>query len=178
MKKEVEVKILNVDRKKLRATLKGLKARQTRSPTRMREVYWGSPSEQRAYSSLRLRSEGGGSFLTLKVKKEDTQFHVRGEFEVRVSDFRTARRILELAGFKVFREREKIREEFQVGRVKVAIDTYPRMKPYMEIEASSKKEVKDFLGKIGFPLIYTTSKTATEIIRDAGLNPDDLLFHK
>lgn len=176
MKREVEVKILNVDPVKLRKNLKKLGAIRVFSPTVFREIYWESPSEERAYSSFRLRSEGKRNFLTLKMKKDDQHFEIRDEFEVEVGDFSMTMRILELAGFKVFREREKRREEYQIGTIKIEIDEYPKMKPYMEIEASHKKDVLTLLKQLGFPLKYTTNRTATEIIQDAGLDPNNLLF--
>ncbi len=52
------------------------------------------------------------------------------------------------------------------------------MQPYIEIEASNKKHAIEFLKKIGFDITYTTNKTATEVIRHAGLNPDNLVFGK
>lgn len=178
MRREVEVKVLNVDQKKLRKNLKKMGAKRVFSPTLFQEIYWESPAEERVYSSFRLRSEGKKSFLTLKLKKEDREFEIRDEFEVEVADFQMIAKILQLAGLKIFRRREKLREEYLVGNIKVEIDEYPRMMPYMEIEATSKLAVRNFLEELGFPLRYSTKRTATEIIRDAGLNPDNLLFDK
>jgi adenylate cyclase class 2 len=178
MNKEIEIKILNVDRKKVTALLRKLGGRQVMRPTLMREVYWESPAPERRYSSFRLRSEGKETRLTLKLKKDDRDFLVRDEYETAVGDFGAAWQILELVGFKVFRQREKIREEYRVGRVKVEIDEYPRMRPYLEIEAHSKKDAESLLKKLGFSLDLASSETATEIIKRAGLNPDSLLFQK
>jgi adenylate cyclase, class 2 len=178
MKKEIEVKILNINRKKLKKSLKELGAKRVFRCTLFHEIYWESPSNERQCSSFRLRSEGRKSFLALKLKKDDSAFEIRDEFEVEVGDFKTTAEILELVGFKVFRQREKLREEYLLENVKVEIDEYPGVMPYMEIEASSKQAVKDFLKKINFPLRYTTNRTATEIIQDAGLNPNKLLFNE
>lgn len=178
MKKEIELKILNIDRKKFIASLKKVGAKQILKPTLMCEVYLDSPAQERVYSSFRLRDEGKRIFLTLKLKKEDKKFQIRDEFEVEVSDFDTTKKILELAGFKIFRQREKLREEYRLGKIKIEIDEYPKMKPYTEIEAPSKDELERFLKKLEFPIKYTTNKTATEILKDAGLNPDNLLFEK
>ena len=178
MKKEVEIKILNIDPRKLRVSLKKLRGVQVLKRTFMREFYFESPTKERLYSSFRLRAEGQKSFLTLKLKKEDKKFSIRNEYEVEVSDFKTARSILELAGFKVFRKREKKRESYRVGHVRIEIDEYPKMRPYMEIEASSKEKIEKFLKKMGFNLEHATKKAATEVIRDAGLNPDNLTFSK
>jgi len=178
MKKEIEIKILNIDPKKFKINLKKLGGKMINKPTLLRELYFESPSEKRVYSSFRLRSEGQRSFLTLKMKKDDRQFEIRDEYEVEVSDFNTARKILELAGFNVFRQREKMRESYKVGTIRIEVDTYPEIKPYAEIESTNKKDIKEFLDKMGFVLEYAVKKTATEIIRDAGLNPDNLVFPK
>jgi len=178
MKKEIEVKILNIDKASIGKTLKKLGAIKILKPTLMRELYWESSAKKRLYSSFRLRSEGNDNFLTIKLKKEDNNFEIRDEFEVAVGDFGKTKKILELAGFKVFRQREKVREEYKLGKTKIEIDQYPNMNPYLEIEGSSKKEVEKFLKKLGFSLKYTTNRTATEVIRDAGLDPNFLFFKK
>jgi len=178
MKKEIEIKILNINPRKLRNTIKKLGGKQILRPTLLRELYFESPSGERVYSSFRLRSEGEKNFLTLKVKRNDKRFEIRDEYEVEVSDFAVTKSILELAGFKIFRQREKIRESYCVGTAHIEVDTYPGMRPYAEIESTNKKEIEKFIEKIGFPLEYATKKTATEVIRDADLNPDDLVFPK
>lgn len=178
MKKEIEVKILNIDPKKLGNTIKKLGGKKILHPTILRELYFESPSKKRMYSSFRLRSEGKENLLTLKVRKEDKLFEMRNEYEIVVSSFDVTQKILELAGFKVFRQREKIRESYQLGTIRIEIDTYPGMKSYAEIEATNKNVIKQFIKKIGFSFQYTTKKTATEVIRSAGLNPDNLVFSK
>lgn len=178
MKKEIEVKILNIDPRKLRIRLKKIGAKQLLKPTVFKELYFESPLKKNIYSSFRMRNEGKDNFLTLKLKKEDKRFEIRDEFQVKIDDFEIMKKIFSILNFKIFRQREKIREEYKLGGLKIEIDTYPKMKPYLEIEATNKKDILNFLRKINFPLKYTTNKTATELIRDAGLNPDKLLFEK
>ncbi|MDP2630719.1 MAG: class IV adenylate cyclase [Candidatus Uhrbacteria bacterium] len=178
MKQEIEIKILNIDAKKLSMNIKNLGGKKILEPTLLSELYFESPIRNPRYSSFRLRSEGKQTLLTLKMKKDDPHFEIRDEYQVEVQSFEMTKQILELAGFKVFRQREKIRESYMVETVRVEIDTYPHMKPYAEIEAASKKDALKFLKQIGFELEYASKKTATEIIRDAGLNPDDLMFEK
>lgn len=178
MKKEIEIKILNINPRKLRAVIKRLGGGQILRPTLMRELYFESPAKDRVYSSFRLRSEGKKNVLTLKIKKLDKRFEIRDEYEVVVDNFNMTKNILELAGFKVFRNREKKRESFRVGKIRIEIDTYPGMNPYAEIESENKSDIEKFLNQIDFSLTYATKKTATEIIRDTGLDPDNLTFTK
>ncbi|MCX6784523.1 MAG: CYTH domain-containing protein [Candidatus Komeilibacteria bacterium] len=179
MKKEVEIKILNIDKKKIKSLLKKSGAKQILKPNLMKEMYLESPAHERLYSAFRLRSEGKKNFLTLKLKKgtrESKKFQVRDELEVEIGDFNTAKKIIQLAGFKIFRKREKIREKYKLNKSEIEIDEYPKMKPYLEIETSSAKEMSYLIKILGISLKYATNKTATEIIRGAGLNPDNLFF--
>ncbi len=173
MKKEVELKILNINPTKTRKILRALGAKKTMPSTLLRELYFRGNGN---FSSLRLRSEGKKQYLTLKTKQEDKKFNIRMEHQIEVSDFDMTKKILELLGYTVFRQREKLREHYELPKVHIEIDQYPHMMPYMEIEAPSKKIAEDFIKKFGFPLSLTTNKTASEIIQDAGLNPDNLCF--
>ncbi len=174
-KEEVELKILNINPIKTRKILRALGAKKTMSSTLLRELYFRGNGN---FSSLRLRSEGKKQYLTLKTKQEDKNFNIRMEHQIEVSDLDTTKNILELLGYELFRQREKLREHYELLKVNIEIDQYPNMTPYMEIEAPSKKIAEEFIKKFGFPLSLTTNKTASEIIRDAGLNPDNLCFEK
>lgn len=178
MKKEIEVKIVNIDVKKLLGTLRKLGFTRILKPTLLHELYFSSTNVRRNYSSFRLRSEGERSFLTIKTKQKDKRYKIRNEYEVEVGDFTTTKKLLEILGFETFREREKIRESYRRGSVRIEIDTYPMMQPYIEIEASQKKDVAQFLKEMNFDLNYASKKSATEIIFDAGFNPDHHLFSK
>ncbi len=179
--KEIELKILNVDGAKLRRGLRKLGARRLFPPVLVREVFLeqaGVPVEGRGYSSFRLRSVGKTCELTVKVRKTDKRYSVHDEFEVNVSGFEETLKLLTVLGFQVFRRREKVREEWKLGGVKVEIDEYPKMLPYMEIEGRSREAVGRFLKSLGMSAEHATNATATEIMRGAGLDPDNLVFKK
>lgn len=179
--KEIELKILNIDGVKLRKGLRKLGAKRVLTPVLVREVFLeqaGVPVEGRAYSSFRLRSVGTKCELTVKVRKSDKKYSVHDEFEVNVSGFDETLKLLNALGFRVFRRREKVREEWKLGGVKVEIDEYPKMLPYMEVEGRSRKAVERFLKSLGVSAEHASNATATEIVRGAGLDPDNLVFKK
>lgn len=178
MKREIEIKILDIDVKRVRRDLRKIGGRLIMKPTLMHELYFESAQKERAYSSLRLRKEGKKTFLTIKVKKEDKNFEIRDEYEIQVSSFEQAKKILEFMGFKIFRNREKIREEYKLKDTKIELDTYPNMNPYMEIEASSKKDVNTLLKSLNIKNSQIIKGTATEIIKSEGLDPNNLTFKK
>jgi adenylate cyclase class IV len=80
MHKEIEVKILNIDRKDIRRKLKGLGAELVHKPVLLREVYFDSPARNHKFSSFRLRSGGGKTFLTIKFRTSDKKFNVADEY--------------------------------------------------------------------------------------------------
>lgn len=180
--KEVELKILNIDKKKITAKLRNIGARKIIKRTLIREIYFEKVGVKNYthnnYSSLRLRSIGKNNELTVKIKEESGMFGIWKEIETTMGDFETAKSILETIGFKPFRVREKYREEYMFKNIKIEIDTYPKMNPYVEIEAKSEVEMMKFLEEMQFPIEYATKETATEIIKRSKLNPDNLVFTK
>ena len=69
--KEIEVKILNINKSKMRKKLLKLGAKQTLKPTLFKELYFTDPQDKnnkRKYSSFRLRLEGKKAKITLKQK--------------------------------------------------------------------------------------------------------------
>ncbi len=180
--KEIELKILNINVPAIRRKLKRLGLKQAMKPTLFHELLFTSASskgKEGRFSLFRLRKEGKKSFLAIKVRgKKNVRFDVKRETEVLVSDFISTRRIIETVGFKVTRERQKIREEY-VGRgIKIEIDKYPKLEPYVEIEGRNTKMVLNFLSAFGYSLKNTTSKTATEILKEAGIDDRKLVFRR
>lgn len=175
---EIELKILNIDRAKIVAKLAALGARRVMRPTRLHEVYFESRSfVEKGKRTLRLRREGKEVLLTAKVKRDGGRFDVRTETEIAVSDFKRTRTLLETAGFRAVREREKVREEYRVRGMKVEIDRYPRMKrPYVEIEGKNRRAIERLVADLGFSMRDTTNKTATKILRELGLPARKLVF--
>jgi len=177
MKKEIEVKILNIDLKGFRATLRARGARRIQKPTLFTEIYWKSPLPNPAFSSFRIRHEGARSFLTVKLSKtQHAKFLLREEYEITIGDFEMARQIVSLLGFSVFCERQKIRESYTLKGSRIEIDQYPLMKPYAEIESSTIVSAQSIMRKLGYSFDDTVNMTATEVIKGAGRNPYKLMF--
>lgn len=173
--KEIELKVLNINKNQVLGTLRGLKAKREMQPTLITELAFRRNSKQPFL--LRLRKKGDVSELTYKKKihSKKSRFKIEEEIETEVGDFNETKKILEQIGFKVFRHRQKIREEFECRGVEVEIDTYPGVKPYMELEGSPKN-ITRLLKKLGYSLKDTSKETATEILRRLGKNPDLLIF--
>lgn len=81
---------------------------------------------ERAGCVLRLRTDGRGARLTLKgPRRMEGHMRVRVEHETAVEDAATAQVIFEALGFHVVRRYQKMREEWRLGGVEVALDHTP-----------------------------------------------------
>jgi len=83
---------------------------------------------------LRLRADGRGVRVTYKgPRRMDGHAKVRLEHETSVGDLARAQAIFESLGYRVVRRYQKVREEWRVGGVEVALDHTP-MGDFVEIE--------------------------------------------
>lgn len=175
---EVEVKILNIDTDKIIQELLERGAEVLQPRTLFKEAYFDTLHKKESISTLRLRDEGGKVYLTVKTLpgKLSNSFLKRVEHEAEVSSYEKIREILEILGFKEFRSRQKYRQSFKINNCKVEIDEYPKMKPYLEIEAKNETDLRNFMKTFNIPFAISTNMTATQIIEKAGLNPNNLVF--
>lgn len=84
---------------------------------------------------LRLRKKGNKNIVTFKrpAHESASNYKIREETEVEVSDFENMKRIFTGLGYEVVFIYEKVREEFQKGDVKVMADETP-IGNFIEIE--------------------------------------------
>lgn len=177
-KKEIEIKILNIDIKKIEDEFRELSVKKIIPRSLYREHYFALLHKNLPISSLRLRQEGPDSVvLALKEKRDlSDEYLIRQEYEVTVSDFLTMESILNKLDFSVFRKREKYRTTYKWNSVLIAIEEYPHIPTYIEIEAPSQKEIDEFLHAFSLSKHITTNKTASEIITEAGYDENNLIF--
>jgi adenylate cyclase class 2 len=60
---------------------------------------------------------------------------------------------------------EKKRTEFNLKNLKVEMDEYPKIKPFIEIEASSAKQIDALVKELGLEKNESTSETINEVIK-------------
>ena len=99
--KEVEVKILEVDRPRIENKLIAIGAKKIfDGEINAILLDFNNKSISRQKNILRLRKEGEKSFLTLKKYRHMKKAKACDEYEIKTSDFETTRKILELLGLK------------------------------------------------------------------------------
>jgi len=149
--REIEAKILEVDRKKLEAELRRIGAKKI-GERKVESQFFDFPKDslKRKGMVLRLRLDGKKTMLAVKKKRGKARLKELDEFEVEVSDFGEVRRMLLLLGLKETRAITKRRTSFKLGRAGIEIDKIPGIPCFAEIEAPSEKQVVAVAKKLGF----------------------------
>ena len=154
--KEVEVKIIGIDREMVEARLRSLGASKTFEGDE-ETVFFDFPGNPitRAKNLLRLRKIGNKTLLTFKKYVKDEAAKVRDEYEVLVSGFEPMRFILESLGLFAFQRMEKHRISYALkSGVRVDLDKYAGEFSYipdlMEIEGEDIATVRAHVKLLGF----------------------------
>ncbi|HEU5004755.1 MAG TPA: CYTH domain-containing protein [Candidatus Saccharimonadales bacterium] len=142
---EIEVKFLNIDVEEIESKLKSLGAKKEFDQKYRRKVY--------DYPDLRLNDQGAwirvrdeGSQVTMGFKQRkmsDDGANDVGmkEIEIKVDSFDKAWQFLEAVGLKQKFYEENRRVRWTLDTIEFDIDYWPLLKPYLEIEAGSWKDI-------------------------------------
>lgn len=149
--KEIEVKVRNIDKKKILEKIDKLGAIKNFSG-KVIDFRFDTPDRRlsKQGKALRIRQKGKHIYLNLKGKKKSIEnITGRDEIGVRILNMKIMHKILnELGYIKIF-ELSKYRTEYKLDDVKFDIDEYIGMKPILEIESDSYENVERYLGVLG-----------------------------
>jgi predicted adenylyl cyclase CyaB len=154
--KEIEVKIIEIDRKKVEDDLATLSATKTFDGN-VETLFFDFQDNTitRAKNLLRLRRIGDKTDLTFKGFVQSQSAKVRHEYEVSISDFETMRLILKSIGLISTWRIEKHRTSYVLsGGVHVDIDKYSgnfsHIPELMEIEGGDISTIHEHAKSLGF----------------------------
>ncbi|HEX4953805.1 MAG TPA: class IV adenylate cyclase [Thermoanaerobaculia bacterium] len=178
--KEREIKFDGVEHEKLRERLLEMDAERAGPATF--EDNWVLDRGNDLNSNgcvLRLRVDARGAFLTFKGPAHfEGRTKVRVEHETRVDDSEAARSLLEALGFRVVRRYQKMREEWHLGGVTVALDHTP-IGDFAEFEGDGAETVAR---RCGFDLEKSERRTYLRLYEDYLKShpdaPPDMLFRE
>ncbi|MEI7579490.1 MAG: CYTH domain-containing protein [bacterium] len=133
---------------------------------------------------LRVRKQVDQYELTLKYKaKKEENSKVKNEVENNIHLTKDEWALIEktflLAGLTVIARQEKQRTSYILNQIKFDIDTWPTMPSYVEIEASTEKEIEDGIRilKIKNPVLSNLS--GQKLFSKYGINfYSDLIFNR
>ena len=152
---EIEIKILDIDRKKVEKKLLALGAKKTFDG----EIYglfydYSDCSIRKAKGTMRLRKVGDKAFVTYKKFIENKRAKIRREYETEVSDFESMRMILESLGLKEWMRMEKHRTTYELIGVHFELDKhtdqYSYVPEFLEIEAKDLETLYEYVAALGY----------------------------
>ena len=167
MQTECEAKILDIDVNKIVSNLNTLGARKIGEKLQKRYVYDINPNNKNTW--IRLRTDGEKTTLTIKEIQNNSIDGIK-ELEISVDDFEKTNLLLEKLGYvaKVYQENKRI--SYILEDVDIEIDFWPKIPPYLEIEAESIKEVEKMIEKLGFEKSQSTSITTRDVYKKYGID--------
>ncbi|MDA9129154.1 CYTH domain-containing protein [Candidatus Gracilibacteria bacterium] len=152
MKTEFEITFPNIDHNCVRKQIRDLGGTCTQDKTLMKRVIFKHTDKELKNSYFRVRDEGNTITCTYKTildgKLDITSIK---EVETKIEDFEAMCEILTLTGLKKVAMQESYRETWKIGdEVEYMLDEWPGLQPFLEIEGTNKKVVKEYSEKLGF----------------------------
>ena len=153
--KETEVKILEVDRRKIEDTLTKLHAKKIFDGD-LQTIFLDFKDNRITNQGnlLRLRTKSEKAELTFKKVKHNQQVKVAQEYSVEVSDQQAMIQILENIGLSVTGKMEKHRLSYKLENAQFDIDQYcgdySFIPEFLEIEAENISQIHKYAEALGF----------------------------
>lgn len=165
---EIEIKILDIDRAGIEHKLLALGAKKTFDGEVCGVFYdYADNSIRKAKDTMRLRRVEGNSYLTYKKFLEDERAKIRREYETEVSDYESARMILESLGLRPWMEMRKNRTTYELPGVFFELDRhtdqYSYVPDFLEIEAKDVETLYRYVDVLGYKRSDCRSWTIVEI---------------
>jgi adenylate cyclase class 2 len=152
MKNEIETKVLDIDAK---AVIKKLTALGAKKQGKQRLVVdWYRPAgigEGEDPWFLRIRNHLSGAYeVTWKAKSQHIGVaRKHKEINFLVADNDSLADLFEELGLENYAHQEKDRITYTYKKWQFDIDTYPKMPPFIEIEGTSEKHIKEAMELLG-----------------------------
>ncbi|HSX05114.1 MAG TPA: CYTH domain-containing protein, partial [Candidatus Saccharimonadales bacterium] len=151
MNTEIEAVFTDINPDEVRSKLKVLRAEQIYPERLMRRRIFDFPDLRldKTASWVRLRDEGDKITLAFKTRSNET-LHGMQEAESEVSDFDATTQVLHSIGLTDKAYQETKREMWYYNGCHIAIDTWPWIPTYIEVEGESEDAVKSASADLGF----------------------------
>jgi adenylate cyclase, class 2 len=118
------------------------------------------------------------TFKSSTKKMRESALKIREELQTEVDDAKELEKIVLSLGLVLTHDREKKRTSFVIGdkkKVRVEIDTYPKVPSYMEVEGD-ESSIPVVVKKLGFDMKDALNISATKVLKKYGKDVDFLKF--
>jgi adenylate cyclase class 2 len=145
--KEIETKVLEVDKEEIKKSLKSLDAKEIQNIRLI--VDWYGPAglthagDDPWYLRVRTTSDGKSEASWKSLPKITGNTRHSDEVNINVSDAFLAGKLLESIGLEHYAHQEKDRVSFVLKDWNFDLDQYPGMPAYLEIEGKSHEHVQE-----------------------------------
>jgi len=180
MKEEIEVKFLNIEPREIEKKLKKIGAKKIFDKFYRRRIFdYPDLRLHKKGAWIRIRDEGGKTTLTFKqrlgIKSHDGKINDEGmrEIEIEVKGFGETANFLRSIGLKEKFYEENRRIRYKLGEIEFDIDFWPKLKPYLEIEAPSWEEIDKAIDLLEFDAKDKKIFSTYLIYQLAGINEED-----
>ena len=163
---EFETKVLDINIKTIEKKLTKLKAKKEAEVTMKR---WVFDIDSTKDEFMRLRDEGKKVTLTYK-RKTGSGISETEEIEVEISHFEKAAEILSKLKFNNKYYQENKRKIFKLRGIEFAIDTWPKIPAYLEIESYNENKVKEGLALLNLDGKDVGNITVTKVYQKYGID--------
>ena len=164
MEKEIEIRLLNIDKEQFVKNIVDLGSEKVSETLQKRYVYDFNPIQENKW--IRLRTNGEKTTLTIKEIIDKNAIDGTNELEIVVSDFYSANSILEQLGYSHRNYQENYREVYYLDDVEISIDSWQLIPTYVEFEAKNEKDIQFLLEKIEYDKNNLTTLDVTSIYND------------
>ena len=164
MEKEIEIRLLEIDKEKFINNITKCGAKKIDSYLQRRYVYDFNPTKENKW--LRLRTNGKKTTLTIKELTDNKKIDGTLELEVITSDFDKTNKILEELGYFNRNYQENYRELYILDNVEISIDSWPLIPTYVEFEAKKEEDIYKVLEKIDYDKDKLTTLDVTSIYEE------------
>ncbi len=164
--KEIEVKILEINKDEVIKKLEKLGAEKILEETQKAEIYdYSDKGLTKKGHTLRVRQEGSRTEFTLKKDVSRGFAKVKKEFNVEVNDPKVLGGILKELGLSKIKSYAKQRISYKFGEVRFDLDKVEGIPMYLEIEAPNEILIKKYVKVLGFSEKEAKNWTGEEVFK-------------
>lgn len=145
---EYEATFTKVNKNEIRERLEKVGAKLIKPEFLMKRIPFRPPKDI-GNAWLRVRDEGDKTTMSLKMITGN-KITDQKEWQIEINNFDEGCKMLEALGAKRKSYQESLREIWDLDGVEICIDTWPGLKPLLEIEGDNKEVVMNAAEKLGF----------------------------
>lgn len=170
--KEIEVKILNVDKKAIEKKLISMGAKKVFEGD-IHAIFFdfADQSIRKNKRTIRLRREGEKNVLTFKEPVPHNNLKIRQEYETEVEDFNMTKKILENIGLFEWLSLKKRRTSYKLTDARFEFDKhhdqYDFVPEFLEIESKDIRTVYKYVKLLGFKKEDCKPWTILDIVKNS-----------